>query len=235
MARVCTVGAWKADLGVWTMTERAVGIDLGAKALHIVVLGSSDRRLAVVEAAVVLPEEEDALRALCADAEAIAIDAPSDPSAAVHDDDPEISPKFRPARCGEIALGEQHQCWVPWITPRVVRGIATVDAGGLPNVGGQLDRSAWHRSRCTRAEHSPRWPAAGSRRRRPRSGARERLDMLSRHMALPPYAWMWSHDAIDATVAALVAAWSATDGPVVAACHNHEGADGSAIWVPVRA
>src|SRR3990172_1764730 len=92
--------------GSGAVADRAVGIDLGAKALHVVVLDPTSEPFPVVEATVVQPSEEAALRVLCAGGAAIAIDAPSDPSTAPHRGDPTLSPKFRVARCGEIALGQ---------------------------------------------------------------------------------------------------------------------------------
>jgi hypothetical protein len=62
------------------------------------------------------------------------------------------------------------------------------------------------------------------------AGRRARLDLLDREVALPDDTW--GHDLIDACVAALVAAWSVTGERAVAAAHNHDGSDGSAIWVP---
>lgn len=222
----------RASSGVEPVTGlRAVGIDLGASALHAVVVEGSGRRAAVVATAVVLPAEEEALTELCAGAAALAIDAPSDPSTAIHVEDEAVSRKFRVARCGEIALGEQRRCWVPWVTPRSV----DVAPSWI-----QVGFRAWEVARA--AGHDPlevypsgAFTALAGRRLAKKSGAlgvRERLEVLDQHVALPDHAAMWSHDAVDATVAALVAVWHATDGPVTAARHEHEGEDGSAIWMP---
>ncbi len=214
------------------MADRAVGIDLGAKALHAVVLERAARKFRVVDATVVLPEEEDALLALCVDAAAIAIDAPSDPSTAPHAGDVGLKPKFQVARCGEIALGRDHGSWVPWVTP---------EARDASPPWMQVGFHTWEVTRS--AGHDPlevypsgAFTALAGRRLAKKTtalGIRDRLAVLSRHVMLPRYASMWSHDAVDATVAALVAAWSTGDGPVVAARHNQPGCDSSAIWIPV--
>jgi len=210
---------------------RAVGIDLGARALHLVVVEGPAHGLAVVDTAVVLPDEVATLTEVCAGAAAIAIDAPSDPSIATHAGDESLSPKFRVARCGEIALGQQHRCWVPWVTPR-----ADADTPGWMQVGYR----AW--SGLRDAGHGPIevYPSgaftalAGARlpKKSTPAGLRARIDLLGRFAEFPTSAADWGHDTIDATVAALIAAWRATDGPVVAARHDHVGEDGSAIWIP---
>lgn len=210
---------------------RAVGIDLGAKALHVVVLEGSPGGFAVADATVVLAGEDGDLCRLCAGADAIAIDAPSEPSAGLHAEDDNVSRKFRVARCGEIALGEQHRCWVPWVTPRTAE---------IAQPWMQVGFHAWRLARD--AGHAPLevypsgvFTALAGRRPAKKTtalGVRERLEVLDRHIHLPAHAVMWSHDAIDASAAALIAGWHAADGPVVAARHDHEGEDGSAIWMP---
>jgi len=215
------------------MADRAVGIDLGARALHVAVLDTSRPRFTVVETAVVRPDEEGAVLALCDGAAAIAIDAPSDPSSTPHAGDPTLSPKFRVARCGEIALGQDHRSWVPWVTPEAV---------DISPPWMQVGFRVWELLRD--AGHAPMevYPAGAFRalagttlpKKSTVAGRRARHGVLERHIELPSDASAWGHDTIDATVASLVAAWSATSGPVVAAGHDHAGADGSAIWIPVR-
>jgi predicted nuclease with RNAse H fold len=213
---------------------RAVGIDLGAKALHVVVLDRSDRQCSIVCSDVISPSEHGRLTNLCEGAARVAIDAPSEPSTAPHAGDHSLSPKFRVARCGEIALGQEHSSWVPWVTPESVPASP---------VWMQVGFRTWQQLR--EAGHTPIevYPAGAFRalagirlpKKTTAAGRRARLDVLDRHLELPPDAEMWSHDAIDATVAALVAAWSVADGPVVAAGHDRPGCDGSAIWIPVPA
>ncbi len=220
------------------VANRAVGIDLGAKALHVVVLERAARqprvKFQVVDTAVVMPEEDEVLLALCTDAQAIAIDAPSDPSTKPHAGDLSLSPKFRVARCGEIALGQDHGSWVPWVTPE------SVDASPpWMQVGFRVFQ------RLRTAGHQPLevYPSGAFRvlalARLPKkstvAGRHARLEVLQRDIELSDVAKIWGHDTIDAAVAALVAAWSVTEGPVVAARHDQPGCDDSAIWIPVRA
>lgn len=216
------------------VADRAVGIDLGAKALHVVVLeAAAARKPRVVDATEVLPEEDDVLRTLCADARAIAIDAPSDLSTAPHTGDPSLSPKFRVARCGEIALGQDHLAWVPWVTPEALDASPPWMQVGFKVF--EILRNVGHRPmevypsgafRVLAGRQLPKKSTA--------AGRHARLDILRMHVELLHDASSWSHDTIDATVAALVAVWSVTDGPVVAARHDTPGCDDSAIWIPAR-
>jgi hypothetical protein len=127
---------------------RAVGIDLGSKALHVVVIEARPD-LTVVDAAVVLADSNDEIRQLCEDADAIAIDAPSEPSTALHARDDALSTKFRVARCGEIALGEQHRCWVPWVTPQSAEAARRGCRPASPCGGQRVSRP--HAVECTQA------------------------------------------------------------------------------------
>ena len=103
----------------------AVGIDLGASAIHVVGLTASPGpRLTITAAQTFAAADLDAVVALARDASDIAIDAPAQLSVAPHRDDASISPKFRTARCGEIALGQVAGIWVPWVTPHDVAKVA---------------------------------------------------------------------------------------------------------------
>ena len=210
---------------------RAVGIDLAARALHLVAVDVDPRSARVATAAIMRPDDADALAAACADASAVAVDAPAEPSTAPHLGDANVSRKFRTGRCGEIALGEQHRCWVPWVTPR-----AGDDTPGWMRVGFRV----WLDLRA--AGHGPLevFPAGAFRllggvrlpKKSSPAGRRARLDLLDREVTLPDDVGTWGHDLIDACMAALVAAWSVSGGRAVAAAHDHEGTDRSAIWVP---
>src|SRR4051795_12503094 len=98
-------------------TNRFVGIDLGARALHVVTLEETRTHLRVVDARIVTPDAIGDLAPIVATAGAVAIDAPAAPSSGCHADDESLAPKFRTARCGEIALGRGAAIWVPWPTP----------------------------------------------------------------------------------------------------------------------
>ena len=100
------------------MTNRAVGIDLGASTIHVVVLeAAKGERPAVADARTFEAMDLEGVVAIAAGAHDIAIDAPAALSTAPHRGEESISRKFRTARCGEIALGQQAGIWVPWVTP----------------------------------------------------------------------------------------------------------------------
>ena len=61
----------------------------------------------------------------------VAVDAPSALSPLAHADDESLAPKFRAARCGEIALGRDAGVWVPWVSPPV----GAVEVAGWIEVG----------------------------------------------------------------------------------------------------
>ena len=61
----------------------------------------------------------------------VAIDAPSALSPLRHADDESLAPKFRVARCGEIALGRDRGVWVPWVSPCEGGDVAPWIAVGL--------------------------------------------------------------------------------------------------------
>jgi predicted nuclease with RNAse H fold len=205
-----------------------VGIDLGASALHVVTLVDDGDRLAVHDARVALP---DALAGLDLDrAAAIAIDAPGEPSRGCHVADTTLSPKFRTARCGEIALGQEAGIWVPWTTPCEVE-----DAAPWMRVG----FATW--AECRRRGHEPIevYPAGAFRvlaggtippKTKP-AGVAARRALLARVVTPPAGFAMWSHDGIDATVAAVTAAAHAR-GTATGHGHDGPGCEGTAVWLP---
>ncbi|MGZ4711424.1 MAG: DUF429 domain-containing protein [Acidimicrobiia bacterium] len=212
-------------------SARWVGIDVAARALDVVVLGGDgDGVPGVVTSATVTADDTAALTELTRGAAAIGIDAPECPSTAPHRDDLALAPKFRTARCGEIALGQQHHVWVPWTTP--------VDPAATPpwmHVG----FATWAALHTDGHRPIEVYPAgafrvlAGARppKKTTRAGRLARIAVLAEHVALPAEIEQWSHDGLDALVAALVAAWS-TDGRARPAGHTDRGCDGSAIWIP---
>ena len=213
------------------MSERVVGIDLGASTIHVVVLASTNvTRPTVTEARTFEAADMNAVVELVADAQAIAIDAPTQLSTAPHQGDESISRKFRTARCGEIALGQQERIWVPWVTPHDAATVA-----GWMQVGFDL----WAALR--EAGHDPLevYPAGVFRalagqvppRKTTRAGLRARIDLLARYVELPAWIDMWSHDGIDALGAALTAHQKAA-GTAREIRHGCGIGDGSTIWLP---
>jgi hypothetical protein len=203
---------------------RFVGIDPGASAIHCVVMDEARR---IVEGRVLPADSPTQLPDIVAGATAIAIDVPAALSTAPHADDPAVSRKFSTARCCEIALGRQYRLWVPWVTPGSRCGRTRLDAGGVPGVRGT----------CRQRPHPDRGlsPAgfqllASSRlpKKTTLGGIQERVARLEAQGITAPWMGLWSHDALDATLAALLALRATENTAVAVGC----GHDNSAIWIP---
>src|SRR4051812_43657504 len=191
---------------------RCIGVDVGAAKLHAVALPLLDVRVF---------DDVAALARWAAGATAVAIDAPAQLSTRPHADDGALAPKFRHARCGEIALGREHGYWVPWVGP------AERPDGGWLAVG-----LAAHDALAPALEA---YPYAGFRelaggaalaRKQTRDGRSQRAGLL--HAAGVDAEPSWSHDALDAALCALVAADHAAGRARRVTC----GHDDSAIWLP---
>lgn len=203
---------------------RCVGIDPGASAIHCIVLDASRR---MVDGRVLPADALGELLEVAAGATAIAIDAPAALSTAPHADDPSVSPKFRPARCCEIALGRQHRLWVPWVTP-----VAGGAVPGWMQVGFRLY------AELAANGYAPIevYPHAGFRllagrilpKKTTLAGVRDRVAVLEAEEVVGPWMQLWSHDALDATLAALLALRASNGTAIPVGC----GHDGSAIWIP---
>lgn len=213
------------------MTGRWLGIDLGASTLHAVMLSSrADERSEVLAAQTFDAAELTDVVTMAKDADAIAIDAPAELSTAPHCEDASLAPKFRVARCGEIALGQQAGIWVPWVTP--------VDPS---KVSGWMTTGFATWAALREAGHEPLevYPAGVFRvlhggvppKKSTLAGLRTRIELLTPNVALPDAIDMWSHDGLDAIAAALVARWS-TDGRAERIGHSAAGCDGSSVWIP---
>lgn len=207
------------------MSGAGVGIDVGAARLHLVALGGDGLVLAGdvlladdVPAAVAWVQRFQPLR--------VAVDAPAALSPMAHAGDGSLSPKFRAARCGEIALGREAGVWVPWVAPPV----GARDVAGWIRVGLELF-SALEAAGIEAVEtypHAAFLLLARGDRVPPKSspaGVARRAELLGeagvRERTLP----LWGHDGLDACAAALVAA--STDAQVLTCGH-----DGSSIWLP---
>lgn len=216
---------------------RWIGIDLGASAVHAVALAGPARTPRVAGSRLFESHDLEGLVDWAAGAGRIAVDAPDELSTAPHGADGSLSPKFRRARCAEIALGRSEGIWVPWVTPD--------DPSRVPGWM-RVGFAVWAALREAGHEPLEVYPAGVFRllagrvppKKTTVTGLHERIRALSAHVALPDGIEMWSHDGVDALAAALVAAWS-TDGrsrPVGHPRARCEGSgarcDGSAIWVP---
>lgn len=203
-----------------------VGIDVGAQRLHGVALDVDGR----VRDGRVFAAVRDVVE-WCRGAACIAIDAPDRLSTAPHSQDVDVdgrplSDKFRRARCAEIGLGTRHGFWVPWATPES-------DPPGWMAVG--LDLFAWLREGgLTAIEVYPhagfRALSSGARlaRKLEPAGITQRTELLRRAGVDERWLSLWSHDSLDAAVAAVIARDHVAGRTVAATC----GHDGSAIWLP---
>lgn len=201
----------------------AVGIDVGADRIHAVML---DESLTVVDGWVASPFDGEAAARLAAlKPTSIAIDGPDGSSAAPYRDDFSLAPKWRTARGCEVELGLQRRIWVSFATP----------SGPLT---GWMAVAADLFDLARRAGHTPLevYPHAVFRtlagRRLPkkttaagidaRVAALEGAGVSGRHLAL------WSHDALDAAAAAVVAAHHGLGWAVAVSCT----VDNTTIWLP---
>lgn len=200
------------------------GIDVGADRVHCVRLREADITTRVFGAG-----DIDAVLEWMDDAECIAIDSPDRLSTGKHENDLELGAKFRSGRCAEVALGREHRLWVPWVTPRAEpvppwMGVGfTLFAAFLAAGRTCIEvypHACFHRL------------AAGGRLANKRSaqGSRQRVDLLWARGFDADHVEMWSHDAIDAAVAALTAADWCRGTAVGVTC----GHDDSRIWLPNR-
>jgi predicted nuclease with RNAse H fold len=179
------------------------------------------------------PEEAGQLVALAKDATAVAIDAPAALSTAPHAADLSLSPKFRRARCCEIALGRRHGLWVPWVTPEPGRPVPV-----WMTVGFELYRQL----QASGTDPIEVYPYAGFKRlaggsalpkKATPAGVRRRVELLQAQGVGAEWLRLWSHDAIDAVLAALLALGSRDGWVLPVGCDGGGEDDGSAIWVPV--
>ena len=190
---------------------RCIGVDVGAVKLHAVALPLDVRVF----------EDAGALASWADGAAVVAIDAPAQLSTRPHAGDDALAPKFRAARCGEIALGREHGYWVPWVGPAerpdggwLAMGLAAHEA--LP---GALEAFPYAGFR----ELAGGAPLA---RKQTREGRDQRAALL-REAGVEAGA-AWSHDTLDAALCAGVARDRAAGRARRVTC----GHDDSAIWLP---
>ena len=213
-----------------TSSVAALGIDLGASLLHLVGL-DSDGHLALGEVV-----ELDGLGPLLTGMDPgtwVAIDAPDEQREPRHLADADLSRKFQPARCAEVALGRRGY-WVPWVTPPL---------GGDVQGWMQTGFDVWRKVRATGLRAIEVYPYAAFQvfgrggklaKKSTREGLRQRIDLLENagfHAQGMP---LWSHDGLDAAVAAVVARDARAGTAEKVLCEHLDGTeyDGSAIWLP---
>ena len=203
----------------------AVGVDVGSDRLHVVCLGPGYE---IDDNAVLDPADRIAVAAwfsLLPPKCVVAIDGPPGPSAAPFADDATVSPKFRRARGCEVELGRQRGIWVSFATgPEPLTGWMA-EAAHVHELSTKLGHRALetypHAIYRTLLGRRPAKKTTGI-------GTMERVGALRSagfgHDALA----MWSHDALDAAAAALVAR-QYLDGnadPITCAV------DDTSIWLP---
>jgi predicted nuclease with RNAse H fold len=206
-------------------------MDVGTNAFHAVAI---DENHSSVAGRVFAADELDAVVEWLAPARVVAIDAPDRPSTGAHLTDDRVAEKFREGRCAEVALGLEARFWVPWVTP------ATPVAGSWIDVGIGLHERL---RRETGAEVIEVYPHACFRRlaagdqlptKMGVEGMRSRVALLEAAGIDDPHLDLWSHDSVDAAVAALVASQHAKGVAVGYGCPEATrcGHDGSTIWLP---
>jgi predicted nuclease with RNAse H fold len=202
-----------------------IGIDVAANRLNCIALEMSG---AFASGRIFAADELAQLSDWASDADVIAIDAPAQLSTAPHATDESLSPKFQRARCAEIALGREHRIWVPWTSPTgppIPGWIAT----GI-KVYSTLAESA-------PAEVIEVFPYAGFRvltrparlaKKTSVTGIRQRTDVLRAAGVRADALEVWSHDSLDAALAAVIALQRKNEAAVPVTC----GDDDSVLWLP---
>jgi predicted nuclease with RNAse H fold len=208
---------------------RAVGIDLGARAVWVVVAErrTSGRWVAADCERLDADEVDTGAVALLARGGTVAIDAPGGPSEGRHHHDERVVGKFRRGRCSEVGLRLAGHA-VAWVAPGPGERVP-----GWMAVGFRV----WSAVEAAGAEPLEVYPHAvfaeltGRRPppKRTEAGRTCRLEVLRRDLDLPDGAEHWGHDPLDAAAAALVAAQH-SDGRARPAGCGHRGA--VPMWLP---
>jgi predicted nuclease with RNAse H fold len=206
-----------------------VGVDVGADRLHCVAVDAARR---VTGVRIFRADEVDDLVDAVRSAHVVAVDAPAQLSTMPHEHEVGLSPKFRRGRCAEIALGREHGSWVPWVAP------AERPARGWIETG--LRACEALRNGGTRADVIEVFPYAGFRalaagarlpKKQTVAGRRARAALLASAGVGERDLHAWSHDELDALLAAVIAVDVAENRAVRVSC----GHDDSAIWLPAPA
>jgi predicted nuclease with RNAse H fold len=204
-----------------------VGIDVATDRLNCIALDADGSFL---DGHLYEADELAALIDFVAAAEVIAIDAPARLSMAPHATDDLLSPKFRRARCAEIALGRDHGIWVPWTSPTDPPEDSWIATG--------LELYLVLAS-SVRAQVIEVFPYAAFRvltrpdrlaKKTTVPGIRQRVSALTAAGLSVGDLELWSHDSLDASVAAVVALEHVRGSAVSVTC----GHDDSVIWLPAE-
>jgi predicted nuclease with RNAse H fold len=207
----------------------ALGIDVGATALHLVGLEASG---AVVLAEVETPDNLGRLLRSLRPGTWVAIDAPDEQRDPLHFADETLAPKFRTARCAEVALGRRGH-WVPWVTPAL-----GTEAPGWMATGFRV----WQETRDAGMRAIEVYPHSAFRvlvgagklaKKQTPEGMRQRVELLEA-AGVRVEGLVMSHDFIDAAVAAAVARHAHAGTAERVLCDHPDGTehDGSSIWLP---
>jgi predicted nuclease with RNAse H fold len=189
---------------------QGVGIDVAADSLWMV--GLAGFPIPHVESTLLVhPFDETAAVDFCQRSSQIAIDAPGGLSALAHLEDRRISAKFRRARCSEVALARAG-IPVAWITPSQ---LPLRPAMAWMETGFSLWQALEAKGMAPLESypHGVMWRLAGramTKKQRPH-GHLARIAVLRRYIELPAEIEMWSHDGLDALLAAY-AAWQSVHG-----------------------
>ena len=207
-----------------------VGIDLGAQAVQAVSLDESGN---LADAKLFAADEGDDVADWAALAKVIAIDAPDRPSSGAHAGDERLPPKFQRGRCAEAALALVHGYWVPWVTPAQPEPGSWIELG--ISLHGRLRQ-------ISGGEVIEVFPYAAFRHLAPEplpkktsvAGVRTRVGLLGRAGLDDGCLELWTHDFLDAALAALIALQRSRGEAVRVACADDSrcGHDGSAMWLP---
>jgi predicted nuclease with RNAse H fold len=206
------------------LTSLIAGIDIGADQLHCVAMNDE---YVVAKTEIFTASEMSQLGDWLQEASAVAVDAPAQLSTAPHEGDLTLSPKFRSARCAEIALGRDFGSWVPWVTPTeapdggwIATGLAVFQALRTRGIG-VVEFFPWAGYReLVRPARLPKKQTV--------EGVRVRVEALRAAGITERDLGMWSHDGLDALLGALIARDYMAGNARRAAC----GHDESAIWLP---
>lgn len=227
---------------------RAVGIDVGTDAHHVVVVTgpgpAHDTNAPAVSAAHVTVLDEpgalEELEAVCAHADAVGIDAPDQQT-----DGCSLHGRGR-GRCAEVALAASAHGLATRLLGGPVGMLTPARQAPFPARLGWMHTGfeLWRRLRaaCPGVPLFEAYPSGSFRRlaaaaappvrlvpRGRRVAAVQRLALVADQVELPPGAALWCLDGVDALAAAL-AVYHVIVGPgSVVAEHDHPGHDGSRI------